>query len=62
LDVEAKSREWITLGFESFGGSGNVIARLHEAVKSFFNAQGQPPVPLERWDSLSYPAWLATLQ
>jgi hypothetical protein len=62
LDADAKSRKWITLGFESFGGSTQLSAGLAAAVETFFDAHKPPPVSLDGWDSLSYPAWLATLE
>jgi hypothetical protein len=61
IDVEATLRTWLTFGFEAFGPSARVMALLDEAVTHFFAVHGPPPVSLDGSDSLSYPAWLATL-
>ena len=62
LDIKADIRIWLTLGFEAFGPSGQVMALLDEAVRHFFALHGAPPILLDGRDSLSYPAWLAMLR
>ena len=62
VDVKADIGTWLTFGFEAFGPSGRVMALLDEAVRHFFAAHGPTPVRLDGRDSLSYPAWLATLR
>jgi hypothetical protein len=62
IDVKANVQSWLTFGFEAFGPSGRVVALLDQAVEDFFAAHGQPPLPLDGRDSLSYPAWLALLR
>ena len=61
IGVEANVTTWLTLGFEAFGPSGRVMALLDEAVAHFFALHGPAPVQLGGRDSLSYPAWLASL-
>jgi hypothetical protein len=61
LRVLADSWDWFTFGFEAFGSSGRVIAILDEVVEKFFDALGEPPIQLEGFYSLNYPAWLASM-
>ncbi|MGH8654997.1 MAG: hypothetical protein ACREYE_23775 [Gammaproteobacteria bacterium] len=62
ITVATSPRSWFSLAFEAFGDAQRTSCTLHETLDWFFERRGPlPDVTLAMQDSLSYPAWLATL-
>lgn len=62
ITVATSPRSWFSLAFEAFGDAQRTSCTLHETLDWFFERRGPlPDVTLAMRDSLSYPAWLATL-
>lgn len=62
LRVNADPGEWFSLGFEAFGAPASTAKILDDTLRKFFGEHGDMPgVRLTGRESLSYPAWLATL-
>ena len=64
IEVKTKPYFWFSLGFEAFGSPASVVKILDCALQSFFGDHSDLPVQLQLngRNSLSYPAWIATLE
>ena len=61
LEVNATTSHWFSFAFEAFGPVARVAQILDEAVPLFLSQQTSVAMELGARNSLSYPAWLATL-
>lgn len=62
IELQAQPGLWYSLGFEAFGPPATNGKTLDETLRRFFNAHGgMPGIRLTGRESMSYPAWLATL-
>jgi hypothetical protein len=62
IEVETQPHLWFSLAFEAFGPPSEVAKILDDTLQYFFKNQGDTPMQLSGRNSLSYPAWIATLE
>jgi hypothetical protein len=61
--TDANSRNWISLGFEAFGGTFEKMEKnLKDSISFFFSKRNNPPMVLSSNNSMSYPLWLQIFQ
>jgi hypothetical protein len=61
-ELQVESGVWYTIGFEAFGPAKSVDDHLRATVEDFFSSRpGEVPKYFSDANSMSYPAWFATV-